>query len=101
MPRYRFTHPWPEIFADLQHDVNAIVHHADHSGDAPAGSTVALSPGDEIETPTEYAHPHLQVVSEQLSDAATRLGHPEPAALPPGESAEPASEPPVTANPAS
>lgn len=73
--RYVFTHPFREIFADLQHGVNALVHPADPSAAVPEGSTVILSPGDELETKTGYPHPHLNLLDEAVSEAAALLSN--------------------------
>ncbi len=58
MPRYRFTHPFAEVFSDLTHGVGTIVHRAVESDD-PLGSTVVLQPGDELTTKKKYPHAHL------------------------------------------
>lgn len=73
--RYRFTHPFREIFTDLQHGVNALVHPAGDAAEAPAGSTVVLAPGDELETKTGYPHPHLELVDDAVSEAAAVLAN--------------------------
>jgi hypothetical protein len=72
--RYAFTHPFREIFADLQHGVNALVHPADATEIAD-GSTVVLAPGDELETKTGYPHPHLELVDDAVSEVAAMLSN--------------------------
>jgi hypothetical protein len=73
--RYRFSHFLPEIFADLQHGVNALAHRGDAEvGPSPAGSTVVLGPGDELETKTAYPHPHLELIDDALTEAGQMLG---------------------------
>lgn len=74
MPRYRFTHIYPEIFSALQHGVNALVHRYDKDTPEPAeGSTVVLSPSDEIETLTLLDHPHLELLADDVSAEAAAL----------------------------
>ena len=74
MPRQRFTGTFRTLFADLQHGVNALVHRASGAtAPAPRGSTVVLSPGDELETVAAYVHPQLEHVADEISEAAAML----------------------------
>ena len=74
--RYRHTHFLPQLFADLQHGVNALAHRIDPEvGPSPAGSTVVLAPGDELETKTAYLHPNLELLDGAVSEAAAMLAN--------------------------
>lgn len=64
MPTYRYTHVYDAIFPDLQHGVNADVKGA---SDEPAGSTVVLSPGDEVTTGRKYRHAFLEPIKPSQS----------------------------------
>lgn len=59
MPRYRYLSPWPEVFATLEVGINATVHRPEGEPAPPEGSTVLLTPGDELETPEPFEHAHL------------------------------------------
>ncbi|WP_448624520.1 hypothetical protein [Geodermatophilus sp. URMC 64] len=63
MPRYRHISPWPEVFSDLEVGRDARVLPTDGRALPPAGSTVILVPGDEIELKQPYTHPHLREVA--------------------------------------
>lgn len=79
MPRYRYTSPWPEVFVDLEVGVNATVIRNPDEPEAPYGSTVVLSPGDELETAEPFEHAHL-----------TEIAAPRPAPPAPAPAEEPA-----------
>lgn len=67
MPRYRFTHPFAEVFFDLTHGKDTVVHRAVEVED-PLGSTVVLQPGDELTTKKKYPHAHLATIKSDGSD---------------------------------
>lgn len=91
MPRYRFTAPWPAVFTDLRHGVNATVTPADGADRGPDGSTVELHPGDEVTVDRPYPHAWL----DQLPDPAP-APTPAPTPAPQAQPAAPAPAPAAT-----
>jgi hypothetical protein len=81
MPRYRYIDVFERALHGLQHDVNAVLHRKD-GHEQPAGSTVVVREGDEVETDEPYPHALLVNVATGEPDVA----QPEPvggAASPP------------------
>lgn len=90
MPRYRFTHPFAEVFSDLTHGAGTIVHRVVETDD-PLGSTVVLQPGDELTTKRKYPHAHLAAIKPDGSDESDASG--EQGETPSEESGELSEEP--------
>jgi hypothetical protein len=96
MTDYRFTSPFPTVFSDLQHGVNATVTPADPDADPPLeGSTVVLSEGDTLHVDEPLEHIHLTDLNADAPKPARNRrtpNRPAPASSPAGDSAPPAEK---------